>query len=354
MKIISLAFVLLTILEGCNATSLPNPLAEPALTAATKLEQAAIKGDLYVLNTNYFSTITVYKPGGSKPIQTISAGLDLPWAMAMDSQGNLYVANSFTPGSVAVYAPGKVKPYSLITNGINTPRILALDSHDNLYVGNQEGPVSVYAPNSTVPTYQITQGICSPTHLILDESDDLFVGNMCGNVTEYGPGGTTPIRTISELIYGFYGVDTMTVDRAGALYLSVNVSIGKNCILSFLPGSTKAARGVRCGYPFNPPVSGLSIDAHGNLYGAFTPFIAAYQTPSLKLIRTFPKGQVQLGSPQAPVFDSNGNVYVPNNIGSYPIGYNPGSIDIFSPAGSRYIRSITKGINGPSQLLIAP
>ena len=108
-------------------------------------------GNLYVANA-VGNTVQVYAEGGSSPIDTISDGVYRPDGLAFDSSGNLYVANNFpkTKGrrhivkcdgetgiwTVTVYAPGSTQPLRTISKGPCFPDALAFDSSGNLYVAN--------------------------------------------------------------------------------------------------------------------------------------------------------------------------------------------------------------------------
>jgi DNA-binding beta-propeller fold protein YncE len=59
---------------------------------------------------------------------TISQGMMLPNALAFDGSGNLYVANfgsASSTGNVTVYAPGSTKVLRTISIGVDYPNALA-------------------------------------------------------------------------------------------------------------------------------------------------------------------------------------------------------------------------------------
>ena len=127
--------------------------------------------------------VTVYAKGTSFPIRTITDGIAKPSALAFDSAGNLYVLNSCSLNSsdecvqtpaVTVYAPGGSSPIRTITNGVEGSGGLALDPSGNLYVANagyrfnsppKPGSITVYSPTSNSPTLTVTKDIQYPTAL---------------------------------------------------------------------------------------------------------------------------------------------------------------------------------------------
>src|SRR5579862_3555261 len=192
-------------------------------------------GNLYVANNPHSdgegNTVTVYAPGSTTAMQTISQGLFDPTAIAVDASGNLYVANRGA-WTVTVYAPGSTSVLRTISysDGISYPVALAFDGAGNLYVANQyeepDGSVSVtvYAPGGTSPLRKISQGMDRPQALAFDNSGNLYVANLAGNtITVYAPGSTSVLRTISQGVYHPAG---LAFDASGNLYVSNTGGIG--------------------------------------------------------------------------------------------------------------------------------
>lgn len=128
-------------------------------------------GDLFVSNDGDWS-ITVFKPGGSKPTRRITKGLDYPGPLAVDSKGRLYVASEpdsppSVHGWVTVYAPGGTRPIRKITFGERVAAsAFAIDSSDNLYVA-ADNSVRVYSPGGVKLLRRITKGVADPEALLI-------------------------------------------------------------------------------------------------------------------------------------------------------------------------------------------
>jgi hypothetical protein len=87
-------------------------------------------GDLYVANfATVASNVTVYAPGSTKVLRTISQGVSDPSALTIGPSDYLYVANTdpASPAStVTEYAPGKTSPVRTIFLGVSDPWALAI------------------------------------------------------------------------------------------------------------------------------------------------------------------------------------------------------------------------------------
>ncbi len=100
-------------------------------------------GNLYVANfgcpsssctPSVPSTVTVYAPGSKSVLRTISKGVIYPAALTFDGSGNLYVGNDgcgssscspSIPSTVSIYAPGSTSVLHTISTGVSFPNSLA-------------------------------------------------------------------------------------------------------------------------------------------------------------------------------------------------------------------------------------
>jgi hypothetical protein len=172
-------------------------------------------GDLY---SDGVDRVNAYSPTGPdgrmKWVRSFRNGVEDSYALAFGATGDLFVADGRAgrrkPAEINVYAPGASKPSRTITAGIEAPGKLAVDSNDRLYVAcmpigkiGNPGWISVYAPGSTQPIRKIREGINHPYDLAIDPSDNLYVANAgAGSVTVYSPGGAKLMRTITKGIDG--------------------------------------------------------------------------------------------------------------------------------------------------------
>lgn len=111
--------------------------------------------------------MTVYAPGSTSVLRTISHGLKNPASLLFDPNGSLFVG-SFGNNTVAEYAPGSQTAFRKIQKHVRHPVAIALDANRNLYVAN-EGPftqtgkvISIHAPGRKGVRRLITTGVDGP------------------------------------------------------------------------------------------------------------------------------------------------------------------------------------------------
>jgi hypothetical protein len=140
-------------------------------------------GDLYVVElSGSADEIAEYAPGGTSPVGIITNGIVNPTALAFDGAGNLYVLNAGVfergectqPPAVTVYSAGGSKPILSMTQGLNCGQghEMALDPSASVYVTNQgvypsSGNVIVYPPGSSKPKRTVSKGIQNPFALAI-------------------------------------------------------------------------------------------------------------------------------------------------------------------------------------------
>ncbi|MBV8432848.1 MAG: hypothetical protein JO029_01055 [Candidatus Eremiobacteraeota bacterium] len=304
-----------SLLTGCS-TSGEGAVPQAATKSAAIAPFGNKGGYLYALNQDGGQSgkgsVTVYAPGGSTPVRTITAGIDDPVALALDPTGNVYVANigGSGNGSITVYRPRSTSVWHTIRSGLHfPPNALAFDPAGDLYVadigyfivygpgrvtpkqvvrlnyphgygansiavrngyvyavGTEQncelpgGCVAVFKAGASSPAYVITKGIDInngvdyPQEVALDAKGDLYIANFSADtVTEYARGEKSPKRTIANAGLGAPGV--LAFDRSGNLY------VGGNAIAEYAPNDGTPIRTIEGEAPW-----AFAIDATGDLY----------------------------------------------------------------------------------------
>jgi sugar lactone lactonase YvrE len=268
-----------------------------------------------------------------------------PYGIALDSNGNLYVADYgnnrvlyYPAGSTTatrVYGQGGSFTTNTTNNGgisansLDLPTAVALDSNNNLYVADQyNNRVLFYPSGSTTATRVYGQGgsfstggankggisansLAFPTGLAVDSSGNLYVAD--GNnsrVLFYLSGSTTATGVYGQL--GSFTTGTANLGGVSATSLE------------------------------NP--AGLALDSSGNLYvaDAYNNRVLFYLSGSTTATRVYGQGgsfnsstgnnggisATSLNQPWAVALDSSGNFYVAdlenNRVLMYPPTTTPG------------------------------
>ena len=251
--------------------------------------------------------ITGYTPGARSQLLEIGP-YDWCRGLAFDAEGNLYVG---CYASVRVYAARSKTRIRFIRQSGQT-EALAFDSKGNLYVAGLEGSgpralVAVFPPRGKKPARTITKGIQYPSALLVDKSNDLFVANcgfICysssgnrGSITEYAYGSATPLRTITD---GISSPQAMAFGKNGLLFVANYAYSGKGSVTVYSSGTTPV-RTITAGIR-NPDA--LAVDPSGDVYVANYAYakgrdsITVYTPDGSRLVRTIPaksSGPLSLG-----------------------------------------------------------
>lgn len=118
------------------------------------------KGKIYVTDSGT-NTVHTYKSDGTPTTPTITAGLNLPGPIVVDSTGKIYVGNGGGNGSITIYAPNgkRLKP----TISVKATHGLAVAKNGNIYVTDSaDSIVRAFKANGT-PIGPTISGLNSPT-----------------------------------------------------------------------------------------------------------------------------------------------------------------------------------------------
>jgi hypothetical protein len=341
-------------LTACNAAT--------AVTPATVSHESRREASwhLYVANTGN-NTITVYDPGATTPVETISKNLTNPSKIKFSKTGSLYALNCFDcgyqdTGNVTAYSAHSHSFLRTITDGLDGPADIAIDAAGNLYVANRLGnTVTVYPPGGTKATRTITHGIVQPHSLAIDSSDRIYVAN-CPDSCRDDSGGTVTVYDghtgdLLETISGLEDVGPILIGPGGDLYAVVfGSSDSEPSYVGVFPW--RSLKPVR---KMNSELLGLAltVDATGDTYVAECGFECLYSYEyNTGVVQEYgPKGNPILEITRkhdiatALAMGADGNLYASYE-GNEVLGYSPGSKkpDIV----------ITSGVSVPMDIGIGP
>ncbi len=209
-------------------------------------------------NRDEKDAILVFAPGAKTPSLTITQGIAMPVAMAVDAAGNVYVGNALSGRhpSITEYAAGSASVSRRITRGLKWPGHLAVDGSGNLFVANQDAAVIEYAPKSTQRLRTITKGVAAPSALATDANGMLYVGNtgdpsVSGWISIYAPGESSPAYRISD---GINDPAALALDGDDNLYVANEAYGHQGSVTVYPPNTQHPVRSVVSG-KYGPPVA---------------------------------------------------------------------------------------------------
>ena len=221
-----------------------------------------------------------------------------PDALALDSHGNLFIADAGNNRVVEYTLNASTGTYSATgitvagaggagsgANQLSGPDALALDSHGNLFIADAgNNRVVEYTLNASTGTYSATGTTLATSgrSLALDSHGNLFVGDPVNNrVVEYPLNTSTGAYSATATVVAQLGAPggiaagpgTILVDAQGDIFAGggfytddvvefpINTSTGK-----YPSAPTVLLNGPGAGPGQVTFVSGLALDAHGDLF----------------------------------------------------------------------------------------
>ena len=219
-----------------------------ALFVGVMSQAALAQNELFVTNASN-NSVTVYNrtvTGNTAPIRTLSGaltGLNIPWALFVDTVNNELVVPNFGGGasSVTVYsrtASGNTAPIRTLSGpltGLNASlsRLVVDTVNNELVAANSSGSVTVYsrtASGNTAPIRTLSGPLTqlnAPMGLDVDTvNNELVVGNVNSSVitvySRMASGNTAPTRTLSGALTGLNGPQGLVLDTLNNELVVVN------------------------------------------------------------------------------------------------------------------------------------
>jgi WD40 repeat protein len=244
----------------------------------------------------------------------------------------LYVADAGIryPGSVVVHDMKSGKLLETITDGVDVPVALAVDPSGNLYVANRGAKdITVYGPGSAHPSQTISQGITHLRRMRFDPAGELNVIDG-STLTVYDPSTGELVRTIKNKLHLPYA---LAFDPAGDLFvLNADYRTNLHDVVEYAPGSSKVTRTFAVGSQFENP-DDLAIGPDGDVYIADDNYVQVFDPNTGSLVRTITSG---VYGTITLAFDSTGNMFVSND------GASNGIISVYAPEASSPSYEITQ------------
>lgn len=159
-------------------------------------------GTVYVANDSA-GTVTIYSAGQTNPSLTLSADLEIPIAIAVDTNGDVYVTNKGKNPSIVVYPADSTMPSKVITSQLLVmPGQVAFDAARNLYVSDNTNGVFEIPYGSSQLVSLGLQGLTFASGLALDSATgDLYVSQASkGTTLVFAAGFTQASRVLKDSV----------------------------------------------------------------------------------------------------------------------------------------------------------
>jgi hypothetical protein len=276
-----------------------------------------------VAGTGYYGSFGIPGPA-------LSADLDMPQGVAVDSKGDVYVSSpqsqlvyKIAAGKIAVYAGTGVGGYSgdggaATKAKLNLPYGLALDAAGDLYIADQrndrirmvsamtgkittvagngvgEGPA--FGENCHIPQDGIAateSSLCGPTAIALDSSDDIYIADAEDNEVRMVTAKTGLISTVagSYARVGYVGDGSLAVNAS--LHRPAGVALDDNGNIYIADQSNCAIREVAAS-------SGMISSLVGSPNNSCPGGVSASGSAASSAV---------IGPPHSVAVDKSGNVY---------------------------------------------
>jgi hypothetical protein len=328
--------------------------------------------------------------------EAVNYPASLKWVSALAGSGCgasecMFVVDRGSPKAPSINifssaATGDVAPSEVVITRrahLNISLGIAVDDADNLYLTSGEGPpetqsLAVYAAGSTGDAKPVrvingsNTGLSNPDAVAVDTDGTTYVANVSGgsgqgSVTAFtagADGNVAPVRTIlgAKGQNGIFYPASVALDKGSNLYVLAAAKHGEEVDV-FDPTAVGYAQ------PLRRVVTGMSsigiaLDTAGNLYvvgadengGQLQVRVYAPDARGdAKPIRTIGGNATRLAFPQGIAVDSDGNVYVVNEVA---FDTRRGNVVVFGPGANgnvkpvQYLRGSKTGLKNASAIAI--
>jgi sugar lactone lactonase YvrE len=267
--------------KGLSASNVTNAVLAPAAKAgATKI---------YVVNNGTFNgntggaSVATFDAAGNPALPTITAGLNVPDAIAVDAAGKIYVVNE-GDRTLVTFAPDGTPSTPTIVEPLGNPFDVAVDAAGKIYLMDfGAGTLLTYKPDGT-PTTPVLDGIFNyPAGVAVDAAGKIYVADSergeYGQVKTFAPDGSPTTPTIG---FGRSAPYAVAVDGAGKIYATDTTT---NTLTTYAPDGSRTTPTIGA---LDNPVA-VAVDAAGKIYvaNANSDTVTAYNpdgTPSTPTI----------------------------------------------------------------------
>ena len=218
-------------------------------------------GNLYIADTGH-NAVEEWVAATQQMTTLVSTGLAFPHGVAVDSQGNVYIADAYH-NAIKEWSPLTQQVTTLVSSGLNFPLGVAVDGQGNVYIADfNNNAVEQWSPSTQELVTLVGSGLNHPTGVAVDALGNVYIADFRNNAIEQWNATTQQLTTlVSE---GLSFPNAVAVDGQGNVYLSDgNNNALKEWSAAGQAVSTLVSSGINGSF-------GVATDGQGNFYLANT------------------------------------------------------------------------------------
>src|ERR1039457_1579485 len=174
-------------------------------------------GNLYIADTGH-NAIQEWIAATQQMTTLVGAGLNAPHGVAVDGQGNVYIADAYN-NAVEEWSPATRQLVTLVSSGLNFPLGVAVDGQGNVYIADfGNNAIKQWNPATQQVTSLVSQGLSFPNAVALDSQGNAYLVDGNNNALKEWNAASQAVSTlVSSGVNGSFGVAT---DGQGNYYIA--------------------------------------------------------------------------------------------------------------------------------------
>src|ERR1039457_1389444 len=218
-------------------------------------------GNLYIADTGH-NAVQEWIAATQHMTTLVGAGLNAPHGVAVDGQGNVYIADAYN-NAVEEWSPATRQLVTLVSSGLNFPLGVAVDGQGNVYIADfGNNAIKQWNPATQQVTTLVGSGLNNPTGVAVDALGNVYIADFRNNaIKQWSP---TTQQVTSLVSQGLSFPNAVALDSQGNAYLvDGNNNALKEWNAASQAVSTLVSSGVNGSF-------GVATDGQGNYYIANT------------------------------------------------------------------------------------
>ncbi len=208
-------------------------------------------------------TFTVTEAGSgfvtiSELTTLISQGLNLPYAVALDSQGNLYIADT-GDNEIKQWSAATQQINPLVSTGLNAPHGVAVDGSGNVYIADAyNNAIKEWTASTQQVVTLVSSGLNFPLGVAVDAQGNVYMADFGNNAVKEWSALTQQVTTL--VASGLKNPTGVAVDSFGNVYIA---DFGDSAIKEWNPINQSVTTLASSGLSFP---NSVTLDGGDNLY----------------------------------------------------------------------------------------